>query len=68
MCLSAGNFALDRPFCAAYKARNESSGEHHVAQYYYGSDGSGAGAVLSKNRGQASGHGPLRAFFIAPNE
>ena len=47
------------------KPRNESTGRHDVAQYYYPcSKGSGAGAVLDRGRRQASGHGPLRAFFI----
>jgi hypothetical protein len=59
--------ALDRAIERAYKPRNESTDGSNVAQYYYsGSKGLDAtpAAVMGPAE-EASGHGPLRAFFIA---
>jgi hypothetical protein len=59
------DLTLDRPIASPYNARNEISGNSNVTQYYYFcSTGSDAGAALKQGRRRASGHGPLRAFFI----
>ena len=57
---------LTGPGSAIIKPRNESTGGHSDAQYYYsrrkGSDATSA--ALTGLPREASGHGPLRAFFI----